>query len=183
MCPSLKYTLIGICASYNGLSGANREKTVCCAKECGSCGGVGCGSRPGGPMSCCVSEIPESEICNTGDQYAPCTIQGVYRSYLKFKKLQSLICYAIGLYSYVHNFNLQNEATISFPNIFPTQTSVLSECLLDKILEMRTLSINIRASPIHHSDHTILFPSCQLDSFIVIVFLVYFVIRNLTFHV
>jgi hypothetical protein len=27
---------------------------VCCPKTCGTCGGKGCASRPGGPNNCCV---------------------------------------------------------------------------------------------------------------------------------
>merc|ERR1711997_123180 len=44
--------LTGTCAQYNGISWAGKERT-----------------------SCCVSQIPESQICKTGDQYAPCTLR------------------------------------------------------------------------------------------------------------
>ena len=105
-CPPLKYTWIGTCAQYNGISWAGKERTACCAKECGSCGGVGCGSRPGGPMSCCVSQIPESQICKTGDQYAPCTLRGMYRSHFKFKKFVEIprIYYYYYYYYYYHYY-------------------------------------------------------------------------------
>ena len=42
-------------------------------------------------MSCCVSAIPESQICKTGDQYAPCTLRGMYRSHFKFKSVIIII--------------------------------------------------------------------------------------------
>ena len=30
---------------------------ACCAASCGTCGGTGCGGRPGGATSCCTSRI------------------------------------------------------------------------------------------------------------------------------
>lgn len=35
---------------------------VCCAASCGSCGGAGCGRRPGGRSQCCVGAIRRSNI-------------------------------------------------------------------------------------------------------------------------
>lgn len=39
--------------------------SVCCAQECGSCGGKGCGSRPGGKEKCCAFHIMKANVkCN-----------------------------------------------------------------------------------------------------------------------
>jgi hypothetical protein len=46
---------------------------VCCASSCGSCGGSGCGSRPGGAESCCVGTITDAgNSCN--NNLPPCLI-------------------------------------------------------------------------------------------------------------
>lgn len=37
-----------------------RSGNTCCAASCGSCGGSGCGSRPGGASSCCTSDVRET---------------------------------------------------------------------------------------------------------------------------
>jgi hypothetical protein len=42
---------------------------VCCADQCGSCGGAGCGQRSGGGMNCCANVIIESE--RRCAEYAP----------------------------------------------------------------------------------------------------------------
>ncbi|CAN0398167.1 unnamed protein product, partial [Discosporangium mesarthrocarpum] len=58
----------------NGIPGVQNNQ-YCCKEECGSCGGVGCGTIPGtgGSSSCCPSTIELSgKIC--GD--APCIIEG-----------------------------------------------------------------------------------------------------------
>ncbi|CAN0007911.1 unnamed protein product, partial [Hapterophycus canaliculatus] len=39
----------------NGLGGV-QSGHICCAEECGACGGVGCSQRPGGPDACCITE-------------------------------------------------------------------------------------------------------------------------------
>lgn len=44
---------------------------VCCERRCGSCGGSGCGRRPGGKHACCTSRILRSgRIC--GRDAPPC---------------------------------------------------------------------------------------------------------------
>ena len=42
---------------------------ICCAASCGSCGGTGCGSRPGGASSCCTGSIRDSG--RSCDAYEP----------------------------------------------------------------------------------------------------------------
>ncbi|CAN0485554.1 unnamed protein product, partial [Scytosiphon promiscuus] len=37
----------------NGVAGSQSDE-VCCAPGCGTCGGAGCGSRPGGSVSWCM---------------------------------------------------------------------------------------------------------------------------------
>ena len=49
---------------------------ICCHSDCGSCGGSGCGARPGGGSNCCGGPIVESGIsCN--DESAPCVVSNV----------------------------------------------------------------------------------------------------------
>jgi len=55
---------------------AVRDHT-CCSKECGTCGGPGCASLPGGPMRCCGGSIKDS--CTSSAGPPPC----VYREYRK----------------------------------------------------------------------------------------------------
>ena len=38
---------------------------ICCAKSCGSCGGRGCWTRPGGSASCCKAPIQKTADCAT----------------------------------------------------------------------------------------------------------------------
>ena len=46
---------------------------ICCSASCGSCGGTGCGGRPGGASACCTSAIRGSgRSCETAT--APCVI-------------------------------------------------------------------------------------------------------------
>ena len=49
---------------------------VCCAMECGKCGGVKCDERPGGKKACCTQSIPKTQICGVNGQKAPCRIKG-----------------------------------------------------------------------------------------------------------
>ena len=66
--------------SYSNISNVlNRQaqgicnRDVCCPTRCGSCGGSGCGSRPGGPSNCCSGSIVDSGVvCGT----APCILSG-----------------------------------------------------------------------------------------------------------
>ena len=56
----------------NGIIGGSGDD-VCCPTECGSCGGEGCSSRPGGYDNCCLSGVrPNSRSCNI--ESAPCNI-------------------------------------------------------------------------------------------------------------
>ncbi len=46
---------------------------VCCDAACGTCGGSGCGSRPGGASGCCASRILQDNLsCETNP--APCVM-------------------------------------------------------------------------------------------------------------
>merc|ERR1711990_1274644 len=49
---------------------------VCCPKSCGSCGGKGCSSRPGGASNCCVGNGKTTFISGSGkmcsDGAPPC---------------------------------------------------------------------------------------------------------------
>lgn len=47
---------------------------ACCETQCGSCGGRGCGGRPGGPASCCTSAILDSNIVCADIGDAPCIV-------------------------------------------------------------------------------------------------------------
>ena len=63
------------CAMAGGI--ADPSLTVCCARECGSCGGSECGKRPGGHASCCTNAIEAAGVaCTEGAVVgkAPCTL-------------------------------------------------------------------------------------------------------------
>ncbi|CAM9607306.1 unnamed protein product, partial [Laminaria digitata] len=63
----------GTCS--NDLAGIESDN-VCCEGQCGSCGGNGCGLRPGGVTGCCVNAIRDSgTMCNTTSE-APCVLDG-----------------------------------------------------------------------------------------------------------
>jgi hypothetical protein len=48
---------------------------LCCAKECGVCGGHGCGARPGGASECCSNQIEASgRKCSVDPP--PCVMDG-----------------------------------------------------------------------------------------------------------
>jgi hypothetical protein len=50
-----------------------RSGTVCCAPSCGTCGGTGCSSRPGGSQACCTTQISASgRKCS--EEPAPCVM-------------------------------------------------------------------------------------------------------------
>ena len=65
------------CASYAGVR--DEVGTACCAASCGTCGGFGCETRPGGPDNCCVGQI--TQVCGSGQdarssgQKAPCLLR------------------------------------------------------------------------------------------------------------
>lgn len=49
----------------------NSKGTVCCAAECGACGGSGCAKRPGGKPKCCSGGIQDAAIeCVSSDDVA-----------------------------------------------------------------------------------------------------------------
>eukprot|EP00750_Incisomonas_marina_P007110 INCI14767.2.p1 GENE.INCI14767.2~~INCI14767.2.p1 ORF type:complete len:230 (+),score=44.66 INCI14767.2:179-868(+) len=49
------------------------DKTVCCPKSCGECGGGSCNTRPGGKENCCELEIKATgKACSQND--APCVV-------------------------------------------------------------------------------------------------------------
>ena len=50
------------CLANGGVFTGSGAGTTCCAGSCGSCGGSGCGNRPGGGANCCVGtvRVPES---------------------------------------------------------------------------------------------------------------------------
>ena len=49
------------------------KDNICCPFECGTCGGNGCGSRPGGGSSCCGGQIELARV-SCDDGVAPCNI-------------------------------------------------------------------------------------------------------------
>ena len=65
----------------NGIRGArwSQDWLVCCAKSCGTCGGPGCASRPGGRQACCAAGISrklgEDRWCRKRPANAPCFIR------------------------------------------------------------------------------------------------------------
>lgn len=53
----------------------NGAETVCCAASCGTCGGTGCSSLPGGAEACCAGPIADAgQPCNEFE--APCVLDG-----------------------------------------------------------------------------------------------------------
>lgn len=49
------------------------NQDVCCASECGTCGGSGCSKRTGGASNCCAGNI-RAELRSCWDYPAPCTL-------------------------------------------------------------------------------------------------------------
>ena len=62
------------CSEFNGI--APNVGKVCCAMECGKCGGAKCHELPGGKQACCTKSIPKTQICGVNGQKAPCRIEG-----------------------------------------------------------------------------------------------------------
>ncbi len=54
--------------------GGVRSGNICCAAQCGECGGSGCSVRPGGSAQCCSSPIRDSGILCEDSGMAPCLI-------------------------------------------------------------------------------------------------------------
>ncbi|CAN0043397.1 unnamed protein product [Ascophyllum nodosum] len=57
----------------NGFIGI-QNGDVCCSEQCGTCGGTGCGSRPGGRDACCVNRILNEGSSCSDVTAAPCFI-------------------------------------------------------------------------------------------------------------
>ncbi len=53
-----------------------KNGSTCCAEPCGTCGGIGCGDRPGGANSCCVEYIQDAGL-SCSESLAPCVIPAV----------------------------------------------------------------------------------------------------------
>ncbi|CAN0251350.1 unnamed protein product [Ascophyllum nodosum] len=69
MPPIMALTAVSTCS--NGFPGF-QNGNVCCAVECGLCGGVGCSAAPGGQNSCCTSAIiTNGDSCSDAGE-APC---------------------------------------------------------------------------------------------------------------
>jgi hypothetical protein len=67
------------CSTFNdGIPSTSFGDAVCCAASCGTCGGPGCGQRPGGAFKCCDTAIINSNVlcsCGANRQLAPCIQQ------------------------------------------------------------------------------------------------------------
>lgn len=87
--------------------------SVCCPKACGSCGGSGCATRPGGATSCCSKPILESQIsCGSADP--PCIIPFAAQFAAEVNDRSTNIGYT-----------LQNQGFyVSAQNLFPTGQGV-----------------------------------------------------------
>lgn len=59
----------GTCTGQGGIISGNS----CCPKSCGTCGGSGCGGRPGGAAACCTSNIEAANLPCSGNA-PPCVI-------------------------------------------------------------------------------------------------------------
>ena len=64
----------------NGLAGIDgaddNGELVCCPLGCGACGGIGCGSFPGGNTQCCANGILNNQQDCSVSGAAPCSITG-----------------------------------------------------------------------------------------------------------
>ncbi|CAN0481648.1 unnamed protein product, partial [Hapterophycus canaliculatus] len=58
----------------DGVSGILSPDGYCCTLSCGTCGGGGCHSRPGGVSSCCGSQILSSGVMCDESEEAPCIV-------------------------------------------------------------------------------------------------------------
>jgi len=58
----------------NHQSGGGR---ICCPRSCGTCGGSGCGGRPGGTNRCCAGRINERNRVCSGPSQTACVIPRV----------------------------------------------------------------------------------------------------------
>ena len=61
----------------NCLHGVASGSDVCCASMCGTCGGTGCGQRPGGAAACCVGPVRDAAVaCSETSGVGPCVMDG-----------------------------------------------------------------------------------------------------------
>ncbi|CAN0172042.1 unnamed protein product [Ascophyllum nodosum] len=75
MMPTMMLTMppAAVSTCSNGFPGF-QDGNVCCAVECGLCGGVGCSAAPGGQDSCCTSSIlTNGDSCSSAGM-APCLL-------------------------------------------------------------------------------------------------------------
>ena len=57
-----------------GIAGTGSNSNICCSGSCGTCGGSGCGGRPGGAAGCCKGSITSANRkCEIGHP-PPCII-------------------------------------------------------------------------------------------------------------
>ena len=65
----------GVGSANSVIGEGERIHQACCAASCGSCGGSGCGSRPGGADSCCTQAITmKAPSCDETGGVGPCNI-------------------------------------------------------------------------------------------------------------
>lgn len=60
--------------THKQVMGKYCNKDVCCAQECGGCGGTNCGRLPGGKKKCCVSSIMDSKVYCTAYRRTACIL-------------------------------------------------------------------------------------------------------------
>ena len=82
-CPRILDENVDVCEKYDGIDLKLEGQIVCCAKSCGTCGGDGCETRPGGRENCCKFEIQfnsdnGANTCGTFNK-APCFILGTFK--------------------------------------------------------------------------------------------------------
>lgn len=59
------------CEDFDGIT---YDGNICCAEQCGECGGNGCKNRPGGKNECCVQRIVEANVSCDEAGSAPCVL-------------------------------------------------------------------------------------------------------------
>ena len=61
----------------NCMHGISNGNDICCSSMCGTCGGTGCGSRPGGRDACCSGHIRDAAVaCSDNGGTGPCVMDG-----------------------------------------------------------------------------------------------------------
>ena len=79
---NLKGAVQGKCKS-GILTSRNDMPRVCCAAECGICGGTGCENRPGGASKCCTGEIIKSRRKCANEMDDGCILTGAEEPLVK----------------------------------------------------------------------------------------------------